>query len=87
VLLNIVLRTRRIQSGCRGGPVRLEEGVARYEGFSVGFPRLSSPVEDQGPERLTRPVTTGGPVPASMFLVHVQISLRSERSIRPGPGR
>jgi hypothetical protein len=43
VLLNIVLRTRRIQSGCRGGPVRLEEGVARYEGFSVGFPRLSSP--------------------------------------------
>jgi hypothetical protein len=23
--------------------VRLEEGVARYEGFSVGFPRLSSP--------------------------------------------
>ena len=83
MLLNIVLRTRRIQSGCRGGPVRLEEGVARYEGFSVGFPRL----EDQGPERLTRPVTTGGPVPASMFLVHVQISLRSERSIRPGPGR
>ena len=43
MLLNIVLRTRRIQSGCRGGPVRLEEGVARYEGFSVGFPRLSSP--------------------------------------------
>jgi hypothetical protein len=32
--------------------VRLEEGVARYEGFSVGFPRLSS-LEDQGPERLT----------------------------------
>ena len=42
MLLNIVLRTRRIQSGCRGGP--LGRGRRAIRGvLSVGFPRLSSP--------------------------------------------